>query len=172
MFGRYLVFSVLVACLSMSGALAAGPFSVSAHPGAPGEWVYTLYNNGDPANYPVIWLLEIAWDSEFDDLPVQPAYHMVSSPDANYWTPIDGNPCPGWESSDPLERPGIGSSLGGFVVASTQPATYFRATYFDNYGLTEQTGGVTSELVPEPGSLAAIMGGLVGLAIGARRRIA
>ena len=78
----------------------------------------------------------------------------------------------GWDSYDLY--PLIGESVPGFELTVTSPEQVeaplcFRVTYQDAYANDrDQEGTVT--LVPEPGSLIALLSGLVGLGAAYRRR--
>ena len=153
-----LVFALAVVVLSGTSALADTLFSVNYKAGAtPGTWVYTLWNN-DPSGLANVTGMDLYWDE-----PVDPSYYsIVNTPDG--WEEFPGvADCPAWDAIQ--NNPEPGDNLSGFVVQSALPAAYY-TVYYVYYDQMDESG----QVVPEPSSMLALLGGAAALGAMIRRR--
>ena len=159
--------AVLALCLLVTVACADGPFSLTCQPFGTDEWEYTLYNIGPDGT--AAWYLDLNWiDYWEEDQEPQQDFVITGSPKGHDWDEYTGIGYPSWFSGgmDPVP----GANVSGFRIQSTEPALFFHVKYQDyNLDLHDQIGNVV--VTPEPGSLIALLSGLVGLGATLRRRV-
>lgn len=151
-----LALAMLILC-STSAFAAVSLFSVNYKMGStPGTWIYTLRNN-DLSGDAVLVGLDLYWDD-----PMAPDYWSITATPAG-WAIYEYADCPAWDAI--LNVPGPGAGLTGFVVASPTPATQYTVYYSTTTDLEEY-----GDVVPEPSSMLALMGGVAAIGAMIRRR--
>lgn len=151
----------MIALCSTSAFAAIEPFSMTYGPGAaPGTWIYTLINN-DTIGDVIPLYLDIYWDPA-----VASDYFTVLGAPAGWVV----NPAYDFPAFDAVGNdPGPGEKLKGFEISAPTPALCFTAYYSI---LGEEQTPYDGEVVPEPGSIMALLGGVASIGAMVRRRIA
>ena len=166
---RFIAISAVLALCLAPAAYADGPFSATCELAEPGVYVYTLYNNGIEDE--VAWTLDLNWILDWDEgQDPYMTFEITGSPEAFDWFANTSFPFPAFDSFG--VDPAGGASVTGFEITADEPAAYFRVYYQDGLGeLIAQSGSVADLTIPEPGSLAAMLSGLAGVALIRRRRV-
>ena len=167
---RLIAISAMLALCLAPAVYADGIFSATCELVEPGVYVYTLYNNGTEDEVP--WTMDLDWILDWDEGqdPYMP-FEITAAPEGQDWFANDFLPYPAFDSIgiDPVG----GGSVAGFEITAGEPAAYFRVFYQDaDFQVVDQVGSVTdlTSPIPEPGSLAAMLSGLVGMGLIRRRR--
>ncbi len=158
--------------LSAGISFAANTFNVTVDQGSiANTWVYTIWNDDSTGLVPVA--LDLEWDTDPEDYDTS----GLDAPENWSADSVYSFFYPAWSYDTTSNQPlTFGEHLTGFVVSASEKPTIWTVYLEDADGVDmgEQAGIISdnSGVTPEPGSFAALLGGLatIGGAFARKRR--